>query len=78
MWLSPDSEAADLAADFDRSAVIGVEFPRFAAGRGYSIARLLRERHGWKGELRAIGDELRDQHLYMSRCGYDANAVRAD
>ncbi|AOJ11002.1 DUF934 domain-containing protein [Burkholderia mayonis] len=78
VWLAPDSEPADLVADFDRIAVIGVDFPRFADGRGYSIARLLRERYGWKGELRAIGDVLRDQLLYMSRCGFDAFAVRAD
>ncbi|WP_063532781.1 DUF934 domain-containing protein [Burkholderia sp. MSMB1589WGS] len=78
VWLAPDSEPADLVADFGRIAVIGVEFPRFADGRGYSIARLLRERHGWTGELRAIGDVLRDQLLYLSRCGFDAFAVRAD
>ncbi|WDD94990.1 DUF934 domain-containing protein [Burkholderia sp. FERM BP-3421] len=78
VWLAPDSEPADLVADFDRIALIGVDFPRFADGRGYSIARLLRERHGWTGELRALGDVLRDQLLYMSRCGFDAFAVRAD
>lgn len=78
VWLAPDSEPADLVADFDRIALIGVDFPRFADGRGYSIARLLRERHGWTGELRALGDVLRDQLLYLSRCGFDAFAVRAD
>ncbi|KVE39350.1 DUF934 domain-containing protein [Burkholderia sp. TSV86] len=78
VWLAPDSEPADLVADFERVALIGVDFPRFADGRGYSIARLLRERYGWKGELRAIGDVLRDQLYYMERCGFDAFAVRAD
>lgn len=78
VWLAPDSEPADLVADFDQITLIGVEFPRFADGRGYSIARLLRERHGWTGELRAIGDVLRDQLCYMERCGFDAFAVRAD
>jgi uncharacterized protein (DUF934 family) len=78
VWLAPDSEPADLVADFGRIALIGVDFPRFADGRGYSIARLLRERHGWTGELRALGDVLRDQLLYLSRCGFDAFAVRAD
>jgi uncharacterized protein (DUF934 family) len=78
VWLAPDSEPAELVADFGRIALIGVDFPRFADGRGYSIARLLRERHGWTGELRAIGDVLRDQLLYLSRCGFDAFAVRAD
>jgi uncharacterized protein (DUF934 family) len=78
VWLAPDSEPADLVADFDAIVLIGIDFPRFADGRGYSIARLLRERYGWSGELRAIGDVLRDQLFYMSRCGFDAFAVRAD
>nr|WP_310638858.1 DUF934 domain-containing protein [Burkholderia gladioli] len=55
-----------------------MDFPRFGDGRGYSTAHLLRNRHGWTGELRAIGDVLRDQLNYMSRCGFDAFAVRAD
>ena len=46
-------------------------------GRGYSIARLLRERYGWRGELRAIGDVLRDQLFYLTRCGFDAFELRA-
>ena len=55
-----------------------VNFPQFTDGRGYSIARLLRERYGWRGELRAIGDVLRDQLFYLSRCGFDAFALRDD
>ncbi|GLU35881.1 DUF934 domain-containing protein [Trinickia caryophylli] len=78
VWLAPDDEPAELVADFDKIALIGVDFPVFRDGRGYSIARLLRERHGWRGELRAIGDVLRDQLNYMARCGFDAFAVRAD
>ncbi|HTI18696.1 MAG TPA: DUF934 domain-containing protein [Trinickia sp.] len=78
VWLAPDDEPADLVGDFGNIALIGVEFPVFRDGRGYSIARLLRERHGWRGELRAIGDVLRDQLGYMARCGFDAFAVRAD
>lgn len=58
--------------------VIAVDFPKFADGRGYSIAYLLRERLGFKGELRAIGDVLRDQLYYMQRVGFDAFAVRQD
>ena len=65
-----------LAADFDKLALIAVRFPKFTDGRGYSIARLLR-RLGWKGELRAVGDVLRDQLFYMTRCGFDAFALRA-
>jgi uncharacterized protein (DUF934 family) len=66
-----------LAGDFDKLALIAVRFPKFTDGRGYSIARLLR-RLGWKGELRAVGDVLRDQLFYMTRCGFDAFALRAD
>ena len=66
-----------LANDFDQLALIAVRFPKFTDGRGYSIARLLR-RLGWKGELRAVGDVLRDQLFYMTRCGFDAFALRDD
>lgn len=78
VWLAPDDEPGDLAADFDKISLIGVDFPVFRDGRGYSTARLLRERYGWQGELRAIGDVLRDQLNFMFRCGFDAYAVRAD
>lgn len=78
VWLAPDDEPGDLAADLDKIALIGVDFPVFRDGRGYSTARLLRERYGWQGELRAIGDVLRDQLNFMARCGFDAYAVRAD
>lgn len=66
-----------LQHDFDQLALIAVPFPKFTDGRGYSIARLLR-RLGWKGELRAVGDVLRDQLFYMTRCGFDAFVLRAD
>lgn len=55
-----------------RLGVIAIEFPRFTDGRGYSIARQLRDRHGFRGELRAVGWVLRDQLFYMERCGFDA------
>ncbi|MCP3708920.1 DUF934 domain-containing protein [Paraburkholderia sp. CNPSo 3274] len=78
VWLAPDSEPADIAGDFDKLALIGVDFPVFRDGRGFSIGRLLRERYGYQGELRAIGDVLRDQLRFHERCGFDAFAVRAD
>lgn len=55
-----------------RLALIAIEFPRFTDGRGYSIARLLRDRHGFTGELRAVGWVLRDQLFYLERCGFEA------
>ncbi|MFM0401238.1 DUF934 domain-containing protein [Paraburkholderia aspalathi] len=78
VWLAADSEPADIVGDFDTIALIGVDFPVFRDGRGYSIGRLLRERYGYKGELRAIGDVLRDQLAFMFRCGFDAYALRED
>jgi len=57
---------------------VAVHFPQFADGRGYSLGRLLRERYGWRGELRAIGDVLRDQLFYLTRCGFDAFDLRED
>ena len=78
VWLAPDSEPADIVADFDKLALIAVDFPVFRDGRGYSIARLLRERYGYKGEIRAIGDVLRDQLRFYERCGFNAYALRED
>jgi uncharacterized protein (DUF934 family) len=75
-------QAADepelLAPDVQRIGLIAIQFARFNDGRGYSIARLLRSRYGYRGELRAIGDVLRDQLFYMKRVGFDAFELRAD
>src|SRR3954447_464757 len=61
VWLAPVDDPVTIAGDIATLLLIAVDFPRFTDGRGYSIARLLRDRHGFKGELRAIGDVLRDQ-----------------
>jgi uncharacterized protein (DUF934 family) len=58
--------------------LIALDFPSFRDGRAYSQAYLLRTRMGWQGELRAIGDVLRDQLSHMRQCGFDAFAVRED
>lgn len=73
--LKSDETAADVAADLHRFALIAVEFPTFKDGRGYSTARLLRERHGYGGELRAVGNVLPDQALFLERCGFDSYEV---
>lgn len=78
VWLETDADPAALAPDLPRFDLIAVRFASFADGRGYTLARLLRERYGYRGELRAIGDVLRDQLYYLSRCGFDAFALRAD
>lgn len=64
-----------LEGDIGRFSLVAVRFPKYTDGRGYSIARLLRERHGFTGELRATGDVLRDQIPYMRRCGFDSFEV---
>jgi len=78
IWLDSSEGPEAIANDLADFALIGVNFPKFADGRGYSSARLLRERYGYKGEIRAIGDVLQDQLFYMKRCGIDAFAVRED
>jgi len=78
VWLRPDDDPDLLAPDCPALPLIAVDFPQFTDGRGYSIARILRERHGFAGELRAIGDVLRDQLCYLAQCGFDAFVVRAD
>jgi uncharacterized protein (DUF934 family) len=75
--LSSDQSPEPLGADVHHFALIELEFPKFKDGRGYSWARLLRQRLGYKGEIRATGDVLRDQWLFMSRVGIDSFEVRA-
>lgn len=74
VWLDSDEGAELIGADANRFAVIGVNFPLFMDGRAFSTARLLRERYGFTGELRAVGNFIRDQLCYLRRCGVNAFA----
>ena len=78
VWIAPGEQPEALKGDLDKFAVVAVDFPKFTDGRGYSIAYNLRMRLGYKGELRAIGDVLRDQLFAMHRVGFDAYATRPD
>lgn len=78
VWLDAHEAVEDIADDLHYFQVVAVNFPKFADGRGYSAARLLRERYRYEGEVRAIGDVLQDQLFYLKRVGFDAFAVRAD
>ncbi|MDR2196028.1 MAG: DUF934 domain-containing protein [Gallionellaceae bacterium] len=78
VWFASDERAEDLGDDANTLPLIAIDFPKFADGRGYSIAHYLRVRLGYRGELRAIGDVLRDQMFYMRRIGFNAFAVRED
>ncbi|HLV16378.1 MAG TPA: DUF934 domain-containing protein [Pseudomonas sp.] len=78
VWLDADEAVEEISDSLDCFQVVALNFPTFTDGRHYSSARLLRERYGYRGEIRAIGDVLRDQLFFMRRCGFDAYAVRAD
>lgn len=78
VWLASNERPEVLKDVLHQFQVIAVDFPKFTDGRGYSIAYNLRARLGFKGELRAIGDVLRDQLFYMHRVGFDTFATRPD
>lgn len=78
VWLASHERPEELKGEVEKFDVIAVDFPKFGDGRGYSIAYNLRARLGYVGELRAIGDVLRDQLFYMQRVGFDSFAPRPD
>jgi len=78
VWLASDERPEGLKDDVAALPLIAVDFPSFSDGRGFSIAYNLRARLQFTGELRAIGDVLRDQLFYMQRVGFNAFATRAD
>jgi len=74
--LRSDQMPQAIADDLEHFDVIALEFPKFRDGRAYSYARLLRERYGYKKELRAVGEVLLEQLHFMLRCGFDAFEIR--
>lgn len=78
IWLDSSEHPEALADALAHLQLVAINFPVFSDGRGYSCARLLREKYGFTGELRAIGDVLRDQLFLMRRCGFDSFEIRAD
>lgn len=76
--LGGDTAVAAVADELPHFNLIALEFPKFGDGRCFSHARLLRERYHYTGELRAVGDVLRDQIYFMRRCGIDSFAIRED
>jgi len=75
LLVSPGERVEAAAADLSRFASVAILFPAFTDGRGYTTARLLTERFGYKGEIRAVGDVLQDQIPLMRRCGITAFVV---
>jgi uncharacterized protein (DUF934 family) len=77
VWLDSHEEPRDIAEDLRLFGVVAVNFPKLTDGRGYTIGRLLRDRYGYKGELRAFGDVFRDQLCFLAGCGFNAFELRA-
>ena len=67
-----NAEIEDIVEPLLNLPLIAINFPKFADGRGFSVARLLRERHNYQGEIRAVGGFIRDQLYLLSRCGFNA------
>jgi uncharacterized protein (DUF934 family) len=75
--IAPGDRVEDIADKLSAVSLVAIDFPGFRDGRGYSTARLARERFGYTGELRATGDVLEDQLFFMLRCGFDSFTLRA-
>jgi uncharacterized protein (DUF934 family) len=78
LTLTVATEVEAIVADLLRYKTIEITFDAFTDGRGYSTAKLLRDRYGFTGELRAVGDVTIDQLFYLSRCGFNSFALRDD
>ncbi|MBN8431415.1 DUF934 domain-containing protein [Microbulbifer salipaludis] len=78
VWLDSDETADLLGDDAKALPLIAAHFPAFTDGRGFTLGRLLRERYGYTGELRAVGNFIRDQLTYLTRCGFNAFAYQGD
>lgn len=77
-WLNNDAALEEVKPFIHNVQVIAIEFPTFTDGRGFSLARGLRDRYDYSGELRAFGYFLPDQLFYMNRCGFDAYSLADD
>ena len=78
VWLNSHETPEAIAESLDTLPLVALNFPEFKDGRPFSSARELRQRFAYPGEIRAIGDVLRDQLFFMQRCGFDAFALRDD
>ncbi|MFT6581345.1 MAG: DUF934 domain-containing protein [Alphaproteobacteria bacterium] len=75
VWFQSSDTLEDVAGDISGFEILALEFPAFTDGRAYSTARTLRDKFAFKGEIRAVGNVLRDQWSFMNRCGFDAFEV---
>ena len=78
LWLEGNAEIDAVIDSLKQLSLIAIKFPKFVDGRGFSLARLLRERYNYNGELRAIGEFIRDQLYLLKRCGFNAFQLTED
>jgi uncharacterized protein (DUF934 family) len=78
VWLDNSVDLSAVSEEIIKCPLIAIHFPVFMDGRGFSLARLLRERYGYTGEIRAIGHVIRDQLCYLKRCGFNAFSFNND
>lgn len=78
LLLTANDNLEDVSHLLARVSLVAIHFDNFADGRGYSLAKLIRQRYRFAGELRAVGDVLRDQLYFLDKCGFDAFALRHD
>ncbi len=78
VWIDSNEQPGQIADDLHSLPLIALNFPAFSDGRSYTNARELRQKYGYKGEIRAVGDVLRDQLYYMGQCGFDTFEIRHD
>jgi uncharacterized protein (DUF934 family) len=78
VWVAAGESPRAIADHLDDFSVVAVHFPTATDGRGCFTARVLRRRYGYRGELRAFGEVLREQLFYLRGCGFDAFTLRAD
>ena len=78
LQLSPDDEPEELADLLRHCPMVALEFEKFTDGRAYSQAAVLRRNMGYEGDIRAVGDVLRDQLVLMQQCGFSSFVIRAD
>ncbi|MEH6557090.1 MAG: DUF934 domain-containing protein [Oceanicoccus sp.] len=75
IWLNSDESPERIASDLENFDLVAINFPVFVDGRGFSYGRDLREKYGYQGEVRAIGEFIRDQLFFLKRCGFNAFAL---
>ena len=76
--IEPGQRVEQIEPWLQRLALVALSFPSFADGRAFSTARILRERYGFAGEVRAVGDVQIDRYQFMRQCGFDAFEIRPE